>query len=82
MTEQRLTPGWYQWITGDGDQIGKRHYFRVIPNTLNDVYGLDAYRPLCGAKPKDADSVDDAPPFREGDRCKRCLKQLPLYSPW
>ena len=82
MTEQRLTPGWFMWVTGEGDQLGKRHYFRVVPNTRNDVYGPDAYWPLCGAKPKEADCVDDAAPFREGDRCKRCLNLLPLYMPW
>ncbi|MFH1485100.1 MAG: hypothetical protein ABIH46_03430 [Chloroflexota bacterium] len=74
MTEQRLTPGWYQWMTDNGEQIGKRHYFRVVAN--------DMYRPLCGAKPKDSRCVDNTPPFREDDQCKRCLKLLPLYMPW
>jgi len=80
MTEQRLTPGWYQWMDGELDHIGKRHYFRVVPSDPDHNENADMYQPLCGAKPKDADFVDDKPPFRDGECCKRCKKLL-LYMP-
>ncbi len=82
MTEQRLTPGWFMWCAGGGEQIGKRHYFRVVPGDPEVDDFDELYRPLCGAQPKDADSVDNLPPFREDERCRRCVKLLPLWTPW
>ncbi len=81
MREQKLTPGWFSWCTGDGEQIGKRHYFRIVLGNPQVDDFEEAYKPLCGSKPKDAYAVDNLPPFREGEKCQRCVKLLPLYMP-